>query len=211
MIKNRVAASCLCGFLSSVIVEVMAAGRCVDAPPLAPVKYEFLDHTADVQIHAWGDDLQETFEQVNTIGKIGIDLIANLQAAVAMFAYMTEIDKINVAYSFDIEAKGEDLMSLLYHFLDEWLFAFSADPNFIAVYVIDYKYCECRLIDFHLFRSIKILEFDRENFSIKARGWGESFDLEKHPQGTEVKAITYSNMQIYDTADKHEAYVIIDI
>jgi len=29
-------------------------------------------------------------------------------------------------------------------------------------------------------------------------------------QGTEVKAITYSNMQIYDN-DKHEVFVIIDI
>jgi len=26
-----------------------------------------------------------------------------------------------------------------------------------------------------------------------------------------VKAITYSNMQVYDTADKHEVYVIVDI
>lgn len=29
-------------------------------------------------------------------------------------------------------------------------------------------------------------------------------------QGTEVKAITYSNMQIYD-GEKHEVFVIIDI
>ena len=30
-------------------------------------------------------------------------------------------------------------------------------------------------------------------------------------QGTEVKAITYSNMQIHHKADKHEVYVIVDI
>ena len=30
-------------------------------------------------------------------------------------------------------------------------------------------------------------------------------------QGTEVKAITYSNMQIYDKEDQHEVFVIIDI
>ena len=30
-------------------------------------------------------------------------------------------------------------------------------------------------------------------------------------QGTEVKAITYSNMQIHHTADRHEVYVIVDI
>lgn len=30
-------------------------------------------------------------------------------------------------------------------------------------------------------------------------------------QGTEVKAITYSNMQIYDEPGRHEVYVIVDI
>ena len=28
------------------------------------IKYEFLDNTADVQIHAWGDSIEESFEQV---------------------------------------------------------------------------------------------------------------------------------------------------
>ena len=30
-------------------------------------------------------------------------------------------------------------------------------------------------------------------------------------QGTEVKAITYSNMQIHEGSDRHDVYVIIDI
>ena len=58
--------------------------------------------------------------------------------------------------------------------------------------------------------KIVITEFDKENFKIKARGYGEEFQIGKHPQGTEVKAITYSAMQIYDD-EKHECFVIIDI
>ncbi|CAH8664991.1 unnamed protein product [Schistosoma bovis] len=55
------------------------------------------------------------------------------------------------------------MMSLLFHFLDEWLFAFSADPFFIP-------------------RIVKITEFDKEKFHIKSSGWGEPFDISKHPQ-----------------------------
>ena len=40
---------------------------------------------------------------------------------------------------------------------------------------------------------------------------GEPFRIGKHPQGTEVKAITYSNMQIHTDKPTHDVYVIIDI
>ncbi|RTG84307.1 uncharacterized protein DC041_0000446 [Schistosoma bovis] len=58
---------------------------------------------------------------------------------------------------------------------------------------------------------VKITEFDKEKFHIKSSGWGEPFDISKHPQGTEVKAITYSNMQIHENEHMHELFVIIDI
>ena len=64
---------------------------------------------------------------------------------------------------------------------------------------------------YFLFQKVKIVEFDKQNFKIRAVGYGETFDLAKHPQGTEVKAITYSNMQVHDTDEKHEVFVIIDI
>jgi len=148
-----------------------------EAPPIPEVKYEYLDHTADVQLHSWGSDLKESFEQVAT----------------AMFNYMTtDYSKVEMKYVYELEISGDDLLSLLYHFLDEFLFLFSADPYFIP-------------------RVIKILEFDLENFKIKAQGFGEPFDTFKHPQGTEVKAITYSNMQVHQDLDTKDIFVIIDI
>ncbi|KAK9879744.1 hypothetical protein WA026_006804 [Henosepilachna vigintioctopunctata] len=147
---------------------------------LAPCKYEYLDHTADVQIHSWGNTLKEAFEQ----------------CGVAMFGYMTELPYVEIKQSAIIEAEGHDLESLLFHFLDELLFLFSCEPNLI-----------CSKLDIQEFVT------EGEELRIKCKCYGEEFMIGKHPQGTEVKAITYSAMQIVNEPDtkKFELFVIIDI
>ncbi|KAI4904437.1 hypothetical protein NFI96_018992 [Prochilodus magdalenae] len=144
--------------------------------PAINKKYEYLDHTADVQLHSWGDSLEEAFEQ----------------CAMAMFGYMTDTETVEPLDTIEVESEGEDLESLLFHFLDDWLFKFSADLFFVP-------------------REVKVLHLDRMRFRIRSIGWGEEFNLSKHPQGTEVKAITYSAMQIRDDDKKPEILVIIDI
>lgn len=139
--------------------------------------YEFLDHTADVQIHAWGGDLKESFEN----------------AAVAMTAYITDISKIDITKKEVIQVEADDLKGLLYRYLDEILYLFNAEPYLLS-------------------KRVRILEFKTgPDFSIKAECYGESFSLEKHAQGTEIKAITYSAMRINDGPDTHEVYFIVDI
>ncbi|XP_058823787.1 protein archease-like [Topomyia yanbarensis] len=143
------------------------------------IKYEYLDHTADVQLHAWGETLKEAFEQ----------------CGMAMFGYMTELSTVDIKTCYEIKTDPtDDIDNLLFRFLDELLFLFSAEPFLIV-------------------KKLEITKFDMENFYIECRCYGEEFDLEKHPQGTEVKAITYSAMQIYQQpeADKNEVFVIIDI
>ncbi|KAK7485633.1 hypothetical protein BaRGS_00023082 [Batillaria attramentaria] len=120
-------------------------------------------------------------------------LIDLQQVAMAMFSYMTtDISRVEMRRVHTIEAEGEDMLSLLFHFLDEFLFLFSVEPFIIC-------------------RVVKIVEFDKENFRIKAEGYGETFDISKHPQGTEVKAITYSNMQVHQESEQNDIFVIIDI
>ncbi|VDN50332.1 unnamed protein product [Dracunculus medinensis] len=140
------------------------------------VKYEYLDHTADVQLHAWGKTLEEAVEQL----------------LVSMYGYMTELSSVNVEYSFDMKASGIDLISLVARLLDEALYCFSTEPFFVG-------------------RIAEVLSFDRQKFEISVRCWGDSFDIEQHPQGTEIKAITYSNMQINETSERTDIFVIVDI
>ena len=111
-----------------------------------------------------------------------------------MFGYMTELETVEILEKHEIEASSEDLDGLLYRFLDELLFLFSAEPYLIC-------------------KKLVITEFNSETFSIKCSCFGEPFDLKKHPQGTEVKAITYSAMQIVQNPEqkKYDIFVIIDI
>lgn len=164
--------------------------------------YEYLDHTADVQLHAWGKDLKEAFEHI----------------VPCMLNYMTDLSKVDVdpALTQTFEVEGHDLSSLLFAWLDEFLFRFGSEA-FVC-------------------KSATILSFERPaaivagsaedaavtaakaeggerqgKYKIKVRAEGETFSLAKHPQGTEVKAITYSAMQIHEKEDRTDLYVIIDI
>ncbi|KAI6229046.1 Archease domain-containing protein [Aphelenchoides fujianensis] len=140
-----------------------------DAPDIPEMKYEYLDHTADVQLHSWGDNLKEAIEQ----------LVA------AMYGYtVLDVKTVERVYSMDFEATGQDMPSLLYNLLDECLYNFNSEPFFIG-------------------RVVQLLALDEKNFTVKARAWGESLDLKsgKHAPGTEIKAITYSNMQINPRPD----------
>lgn len=110
-----------------------------------------------------------------------------------MFGYMTDIDRVENRdmKQIDIRAEG-DMQTLLFMFLSEWLELYGTEDYFVA-------------------RKIEINLFDRKELRIIARGYGEVFDLARHTQGTEVKAITYSNMQIHEEAATHDVYVIVDI
>ena len=71
--------------------------------------------------------------------------------------------------------------------------------------------CFCLLFNYLIFGDVEITEIDLKNFKIKAIGFGEEFDLKKHPKGTEVKAITYSAMKIVQKQDRVDCYVVVDI
>ncbi|KFG99611.1 archease family protein [Toxoplasma gondii VAND] len=73
--------------------------------------FEYLDHTADVIIHAWGSSLGEAFER----------------AGQALFHYMTDTGRVEARERRTIDVSGRDLEDLLFHFLDELLFLYGSD------------------------------------------------------------------------------------
>jgi len=77
---------------------------------LAPVskRFEFLEHTADLYIAAYGKTVEEAF--------------AN--AAAAMFEGMIELDKVKPEIEESVNAEGHDEQALLYNWLEALLVKF---------------------------------------------------------------------------------------
>eukprot|EP00871_Galdieria_phlegrea_P003831 jgi/Galph1/4449/GphlegSOOS_G3035.1 len=139
--------------------------------------YEYLDHTADVQIHCWGNTWEEAFEA----------------AGLALFDYMTDIRTVKADPSIGqlkIQAQGHDLDSLLYRFLDNCLYLYGSN--------------------YYILCHLKVTCLQLEEYKIEAIGEGEVFQRDRHPQGTEIKAITYSAMQLLQEEGIH-IYYIVDI
>ena len=101
--------------------------------------------------------------------------------------------------------------SVLYNFLDEWLFNFNADPFFVPFKIEITKFNRRKVQNTSSEQAEENSIVNDETIEIEAIGFGETFDLQKHPQGTEVKAITYSAMQINEKPNFAEVFVIIDI
>jgi len=143
--------------------------------------FEYLDHTADVQLHAWDKDMKGALELL----------------VISMFGYMTSLETVGIDTELsqhvgqNIKVEGHDLQSLIFNFLDEWLFTFHS--NYFIV------------------KEIHVSILDLDNFTITSTAKGEKIDLSKHSQGTEIKAITYSNMQIKKTSHRCDLWVIVDI
>ncbi|MBS7625170.1 archease [Candidatus Bathyarchaeota archaeon] len=74
-------------------------------------RFEFLEHTADVYIAAYGGDLCKAFEN----------------AALAMFETMTDTVDVRREREDIVEVEGEDLESLLYNWLENLLVKFEVE------------------------------------------------------------------------------------
>lgn len=69
-------------------------------------RFEFLEHTADVGIRAYGKTMAETFEN----------------AALAMFSLVADLSVVEEKESFRLEVEAEDRESLLVEWLNELIY-----------------------------------------------------------------------------------------
>jgi len=112
------------------------------------------------------------------------------QTAYSLMATITpNLKKITPKVERELTVEAEDKEALLFDFLSEFLYIFDVDEL--------------------IFNQIHVHSIEKfnDNYKLRATLIGEKFDLGKHEIGIEVKAITYSFLNI---EEKHES-TIIDI
>ncbi len=116
------------------------------------------------------------------------------QTAYSLMATITpDLKKISPKVEKNIKIEAEDKEALLFDFLSELLYIFDVDEL--------------------VFNTIKvqIIKESEDLFVLNALLRGEKFDVTKHEIGIEVKAITYSFMEIAESKNKVEISIVFDI
>jgi len=139
-------------------------------------KYRFLSHTADMKFQAFGKNIAECF--------------AN--AAYALKEIITK-DGIKKEIKKEIKINGKDIHSLLYNFLEEFLFLLDS-KGFIA-------------------SKVDKISVDLKKFKITAVVYGDN--VRKYKTIRDVKAITYNDMLVRipskDGGNKFVCQVVVDV
>lgn len=132
------------------------------------MKYKFLSHTADVKFIAYGKTLEEAFSN----------------SALALSETMSKGEKISSKIKKKIKISGKDKESLLYNFLEEFLFLFDTSGFVVS----------------------KIEKIKIKDDTLIAEILGE-----KKRISNDVKAVTYNDMFVKKEKCKWKIQCVLDV
>ncbi len=139
--------------------------------------YRFLDHMTDAFIEAYGTTLEEAFEN----------------AAMALCDTMIDLKRVIPKSELKLSAKGNDLYSLLFNWLDEVMLLLVADRIAMSRF------------------SVKITQNYDNSYLLEAIASGEPLDLNRHHYKVEIKAVTYHEMEIKQENNIVTAGFLLDL
>lgn len=136
-------------------------------------RFEILDHTADIGLIVYGEDLETLFEN----------------AGEGFFHLITDLKKVRRRVERQVEIREKDLERLMVDWLSELLYL-------------------------HDVENLLFKGFDVESVGegrLKARVKGEPFQEGIHIIKTEVKAVTYHQIQVRKENGGWRAQIIFDL
>ena len=147
-------------------------------------KYRLIDHTADIGIEVFGDNLSQLFSN----------------AGYALFDVIADLSLVNSKVTKSLIIKGRSLEELMVNWLGELIYIFDTES-------IIFK--EFNIVEINTFKK----EFSEEDEWLKliAEIKGEKYDCKVHVINTVVKAITYHQLKIIKDNSGWNARVILDV
>jgi SHS2 domain-containing protein len=127
---------------------------------------------------------------VEATGKTLEDAFA--QAALALFEVQTNVKKVKPDVPKEIEIKSEDKKSLLFDWLSKLLYLRDIQRMFFSKF------------------EVKIKKLNND-FQLNAIAYGERIDIKEHEMKTEVKGISYTQMEIQEKHGKARIVVVFDV
>jgi len=139
--------------------------------------YRFLEHMTDAVIEAYGSTLEEAFEN----------------AAMALCDTMIDLKTVRPKREIKFSAKGNDLYSLLFDWLDKVMLLLVADGIAMSQF------------------SVKIKQHNNNSYLLEGTTRGEPLELDRHHYKVEIKAVTYHEMEIKQEKDMITARFLLDL
>lgn len=136
-------------------------------------RYKTFNHTADLGIEVYGEDQKQLF----------------VNAGLALFDLITDIDKVEVKTSLSLTAEGINLEDLMVSWLRELLYLHQVKG--------------------YLFRDFAIHEISDK--VLKAAVKGEKFDSHRHELIREIKAATYHQIKVVCEKGVWISRIVFDI
>ncbi|RAP50097.1 MAG: hypothetical protein BZ136_02110 [Methanosphaera sp. rholeuAM74] len=138
------------------------------------------------------------YSYFETTADIGIEVVSSniedafMYSAVACFNLITDVDMIEENIRKEVSVSSEDEYALLYDWITELLILF--DGEFFVANSYDVK-----------------INMDDDGYHLSARLLGDVYDTSKYCYKTEVKAITYHNMEITEDKNEYRVRFIVDL
>ena len=135
--------------------------------------WEHFTHEADIGVRGIGNTLAESFEQ----------------AALAMTAVITDLDRINPEHSYQLSCEASDPEYLLVNWLNALVYEMAVE---------------------HLLFSRFEVRIDDER--LIATAWGEAIDIERQQPAVEIKGATLTELAVYQDDQQHWiAQCVVDV
>jgi len=110
--------------------------------------------------------------------------------AYACFFAMTDVEKVRADLKFEFEISGDCIEDLLFNYLAELIYLKDTEKIFFSEFEV---------------------KFSSELKTLKAMAAGENINFDRHVIKTDVKAVTYHELEIEKLARGYQVKVLLDL